>query len=357
MNMLRHSRRPQGALFTMRLQTVAVVMVACSATALFGAARPTPAPRPAPTPHATPTPSPKPTPAPIPIVIVYPFDVSSDMKPDTGVRASQLFVAQMNAAGGIEAIEAPATVRRVDYLKYASGRNADYYVAGYMTPLGQGVSLVEQVVSSQSGAIVFGNTAQIESFEDAASQAITIHDGIIARERSLHAALSANEAQATPAPLPSNQANLSGFAGGLFRHRGRPVSAPHATPAVKPAKAVIVPRVTGQPAGVLQEATTRLLYALQSYYTVKPIALSGVQAARDADRVCGTDRNNTIAAGSIGAQPVRHGIFTRTQYAFTLDVYTCFGARLAQTTGSGDSAASAIAAAVQAYVQAHPSNQ
>jgi len=325
----------------------------CCIAGIAGVANAAPR-KPVPTP--TPSPSPSPTPArpTVPLVLVYPFDVSSEMKPDTGVRAALLFVAQMNAAGGILARNAPPNVRRPSYLTFAKRANADYYVAGYMTPLGDGVSLVEQVVSTQSGAIVFGTTAQIESFEDAASQAVAIHDGIIARERSLTGGIAANEAQATPTPLPNNEANIGSFAGGLFKHRPRATPAPH--PAAKPSKGVIVVHVTGAPPTVLSQATTVLFYSLQSYYNVRMAGVSPENLAATADRICGADRNNTIASGTVATQSVHRGFFARTQYTFTLDVYTCFGARLDRMNGVGNSLASAIGAAVQSYAQAHPLN-
>ena len=328
------------------------VLLAC-AVALVGA-------RPAAKPVATPTPTPSPSPTParptIPLIVVFPFDVSSEMKSDTGVRAAKLFVDQINEAGGVVAIAAPGSVVRTQYLPYAKRSNADYYVAGYMTPLGSGVSLVEQVVSTQSGAIVFGDTVQIESFADAASQAASIREGIIARERSMQAAISSNESQATPTPMAGNEANIGNLAGGLFHHRSKATPNPHATPYAKPAKGVIVARVSGKPAELLTQATSALYASLQSFYNVRMTSASPSDMSAAADRICGTERNNTIATGSIDVQEQRHGIFSRTQYAFTLNVYTCFGARLEQTSGVGGSLSAAIAAAVQSYAQAHPQN-
>ena len=124
---------------------------------LVGAGRPSPTPSPSPAPAAAPA-----LRQALPLVVVFPFDTSSEIKAGTGEAAARLFVQQMNTDGGIDAIEGPGTIKRADYLTYAQSVKADYYVTGYMTPLGDGVSLVEQVVSTQSGTIVYGQTAQIE---------------------------------------------------------------------------------------------------------------------------------------------------------------------------------------------------
>jgi hypothetical protein len=293
----------------------------------------------------------------MPLVVVYPFDVSSDLKAGTGEAAAEVFMRQMNADGGIDTIEGPASVKRADYLKYAKSVNAAYYIAGYMTPLGNGVSLVEQVVSTLSGAIVSGQTAQIESLEDATAQATAIHDGILERENAINQAYQQAQAQATSTPAASNEANIGkGLAGlaGMFHRKGAQTSAP-AT--VKPAKGVIVVHVGGAlPAGDLTKATTALYSSLSRYYHVRLANASSDNLAKQADAICGTERNNTIASGTAAANVQHHGFGSRTQYTFELDVYTCFGAKLASSTARGDSLASAVQGAADAYAAGHPAN-
>jgi hypothetical protein len=292
----------------------------------------------------------------LPLVVVYPFNFSTDMRSDTGTRTAQLYIAQMNAAGGIDALQGPATTKRADYLQYARSLTASYYVAGYMTPLGGGVSLVEQVVDTSSGTIILGATAQITSFEDATSQAIAIRDGIVAREQSKAQAFAEASAQATPAPLASNQANISGGIAGLFKRRGRQTPDPHPSPIVKPAKGIFVVRVGGSPsAALLNDATGALYTALNQHYATRNTN-SGGDASKLANAICGSDRNNTVASGTLSSKSVRHGFFSRTEYSFTLDVYTCFGAKLAETAANGDSIQSAVSSAVAAYVADHPQN-
>lgn len=302
---------------------------------------------------AAPPPSP---PRGLPLVVVYPFDVSSDLQAGIGLHAAELFVQQMNRAGGVDALTAPPSIKRAQYLTYALKLKADYYVAGYMTPLGNGVSLVEQVVATQSGTIIFAQTAQIESLADAAAQAVTIRDGIVDRERSLNASIAQSETQSTPAPLANNQANLSGFARSIF-HRG--AKAVHTPPphVVKPAKGIFLAKAGGSaPAKLLAIATTDLFYDLKAHFHVRMTTVAQAAAAKQANAICGNARDNTVATGTLGSTSVRHGLFTRAQYTFTLLVYTCFGDRLATATGSGGSVARAVDAAVLSFAKAHPLN-
>lgn len=326
----------------------------CLSVSLVGAARPTPRPSPTPTPTPSATPEP---PHALPLVVVFPFDASTDIKPGTGQAAAQLYVQQMNAAGGIDTIAAPASVKRTSYASYASGVKADYYLAGYMTPLGNGVSLVEQVVSVRSGTIVYGQTAQIESFQDATAQARMIHDGIIALEKQISDAYTSAQATSTSTPMPSNQANLAqGFSGlkTLFKHKGGPTPVPASA---KPPKGVIVARVAGAlPAADLAKATTELYTTLAAHYNARLVNSGSQNLTVQADSICGSDRNNTIAGGTATAKLVHHTLGSRPEYTFALTIYTCFGAKLAEATGTGGSLASAVHAAVESYAAAHPGN-
>jgi hypothetical protein len=335
------------------VRRVFAVLLLASSCALFGAAPPRTVPKatPSPVPAATPTAAPK-----LPLVVVYPFDFSSDLRADTGTRAAQLYVTSMNAAGGVDALAAPPTVKRANYLDYARSLSAAYYVSGYMTPLGGGVSLVEQVVDTETGTIILGATAQIQSFEDAASQATGIRDGIVQREQSKAQAFEQSSAQATPAPLASNQANIGGGLASLFKRRPHQTPDPHAVAVVKPSKGIFVVRVSGgTDASQTNDATGALYAALNQRYVTRSTNTPG-DAAKNANAICGSDRNNTVATGTLSTTSARRGLFKRTQYAFVLDVYTCFGAKLAETIGEGDSVQAAVAAAVANYVADHPQN-
>lgn len=343
------------------MRRVPALFLVLLSVALVGAGRPA-APTPTPKPAVTATPAAaSPSAAPhssMPMVVVFPFETSTDLKAGSGQNAAQVFVDQMNADGGLDTIQAPASVKRGDYLTYAKNLNADYYVTGYMTPLGNGVSLVEQVVSTRSGTIVYGKTAQIDSFLDATAQATSVHDGIVALEQQMSDAYTQAQAQATSTPMPNNQANIGkGIAGlaGLFKHKPKETPAPAGA---KPSKGVLVAHVGGAlPAADLNRATTDLFHALDAHYNARLTNASGENLSKSADGICGKDRNNTIATGTASASSSRHGLLgTRVEYKFVLNVYTCFGAKLAEATGTGGSMSSAVRGAVDNYAKSHPDN-
>ena len=336
----------------MRRFSAAVLI--CLSIALVGAARP-PA-KPAATPAPSPTPSAVPTSS-KPILVVYPFSVTGDIKPDAGTKAAALFAQQIEQTGDVATVQGSSSVKRTNYPTDAVAKHADYYLSGYMTMIGDGVSLVEQLVSVSSGTIVYSNTAQIQSFNDAAAQASAIHEALMANENRFTAAINNNQSDAapsTPAPLPGTQANI----GGLFKHGSheKATPAPKVAAVDKPQKGIFVVRIGGAlPDGELTAGTQSLYQALGEHYNAKMSGATG-NASKSADSICGTDRNNTVATGDVTTGSVKSGFFRKAQYTFTLSVYTCFGAQLAQTSGTGSSLSDAIRAAVDAYATNHPAN-
>lgn len=310
-------------------------------------------------PRATPVPAPSATPvaapaAAIPTVVVFPFGISSNIKTGSGEQAAQLFAQVMRQAGGLTVVNSGNGVARIDFQTSAKKLQADYYISGYMTLLGDSVSLVEQLVDVQSGVVIFARTAQIADVNDATAQAQAIHDTIIARETSFQASLSQAAAPAsTPTPLPNNQANL----GQLFKHRARAVVAPAVPAALKPAKGIFVARISGPLTGAeLTAGTIALRSALGANFNVRTTSDGSADLPKGADKICGSNRDNTIATGTASTNSVKSGFFRKIQYAFDLRIYTCFGSVLSQTSGTGPSLAAAIASAVGAYVSAHPRN-
>lgn len=322
------------------------------------------APRTAPTAKPSATPAPAPSAAPMPIVIVYPFGASSGLKAGTGLQTAQLFVKAIGIAGGVNAITGDAKVARADYLTDARAKHADYYVAGYMTLVGDGVSLVEQIVSTTSGTVVLGRTAQVQTVEDAVANAGAIHDVIVQREQSFAAAISSSNAapSSNPTPLAKDQANLTGVGegiAGLFKRKDKGTAVAQATPvpeAQKPGKGVYVAHVNGSvAAGDLSSATTALFTALNAKYKTQMTGATG-NISTQADKICGTSRNNVVATGDLATNTQHRTFGSRTTYAFKLHVYTCFGAELATADGQGNTVWDAVRGAVAAYAAGHPQN-
>ncbi|MDQ6823241.1 MAG: hypothetical protein M3Z07_01905, partial [Candidatus Eremiobacteraeota bacterium] len=216
----------------------------------------------------------------VPTVVVFPFGISSNIKAGSGEQAAQLFAQVMRQAGGLTVINSGSGIARIDFQTSAKKLQADYYISGYMTLLGDSVSLVEQLVDVASGVVIFARTAQISDVNDATAQAQAIHDTIILRETSFQASLSQAAAPAaTPTPLPNNQANL----GQLFKRRARAVAAPVATAVLKPAKGIFVTRISGPLTGAeITAGTAALRSALDANFNVRTATELGGDLPRGA---------------------------------------------------------------------------
>ncbi|MDP9016941.1 MAG: hypothetical protein M3N19_01295 [Candidatus Eremiobacteraeota bacterium] len=324
------------------------VFALLSAVALMGAAhRGRPAASPAPTPSPTPTASAAPI---APVVVLYPFTVNGDADKNAGNKMVTLFAAQMTASGGLIVKPVPAVpVQRADYLTNALKNGADYYISGYMTPLGDEVALVEQVVSTSSGAIVWSSTATVLTYGDALTQADTIKKVVIGHAGRVEASYKQQQALATPPPGPANgaQTSIGSILGLLHRSHSGPAPRPTLAPDKKPARIILV---VGH-----DDTANALIQALEGMYRVTHSATVTQNVAADAHTVCGSITNATIAEALARTE------FTKSlpRYSLnvvTLRVYRCDGSILFQKTARASSLGDAMDQAVGAYISAHPSN-
>jgi curli biogenesis system outer membrane secretion channel CsgG len=110
----------------------------------------------------------------------------------------------------VKVVPPRAGVERANYLADARSVGANYYVTGFVTPLGNGASVVEQVVSTISGTLVFSVTNYITSLDDIANQGDQLRAGILERgNRALQAFQAPPPPDQTPAPEPSNGTETS----------------------------------------------------------------------------------------------------------------------------------------------------
>lgn len=310
---------------------------------------------------AAPTPPPGPPSPPVgeePVVLVYPFDVQTGADPRIGSAIAQILAQEMAAAGGITVLRVPVGIKRADFLDNARTDRADFYISGYVTPVGDSAAVVEQVVSVESGVILFSQTAQVASVADVASQSLLARSQILAFVGRGTESVQTQPAN-TPAPTSTNGAQvpirgLGNIVNSVFKHKsGSPTPKPAAV--VKPERGVIVAPVTstGQISPTdLTGALHELFFAIDAHYNAQMTSVTS-NAAQSSDAICGSNRDNTIATGTLQESAPHHG---KNQVTFELLVYTCFGAVLEKETGKGSSIKSAVDSAVSAYATAHPDN-
>jgi hypothetical protein len=147
----------------------------------------------------------------VPTVIVYPLEASSSsLNREDSARIASTLATQIALGGAVKVVPPRAGVERANYLADARSVGANYYVTGFVTPLGNGASVVEQVVSTISGTLVFSVTNYITSMDDIASQGDQLRAGILERgTRALQAFQAPPPPEQTPAPEPSNGTETS----------------------------------------------------------------------------------------------------------------------------------------------------
>jgi hypothetical protein len=179
----------------------------------------------------------------VPTVVVFPLQASAALDHDVNLRIVTQLANEIAVDGRVRIAAADPDVQRADYLTAARKAGAQFYVTGFITPLGDGASIIEQVVSTTSGTIVFSNSGQITSLADVNAQGDILRAGILDRVQRATYSFTAPSGGSGPgaAPTPAREnateapeANI----GGLFHHKKaapKPSPSPSPSPAVSPA--------------------------------------------------------------------------------------------------------------------------
>jgi TolB-like protein len=252
-----------------------------------------------------------------PTAIVYPFTATgSSVDREASSRLATIIATEMANTGLVTVIPPPPGTERKDYLSVARAQNADYYVAGFISPLGNGVSLVEQLVSTTTGIVIFSQSTQLNTYNEAAAQGDDLAQFVAHHANRAFASIGTPPPQASPTPAPSSgpEANL----GKLFR-RKKAAATPSASPkpvaaATEPAAALVNVAPTA-PARPTPAPTPKAVAAVPvaaggtEHYAVLGVdgpadaALREHAAERLAAHAHAERAASTIAA--CGAQPVR----------------------------------------------------
>jgi hypothetical protein len=147
----------------------------------------------------------------IPTVVVYPLAGSSaTLDREASARIATTLATQIAVGGHVRVIPPQTGVDRSTYLADARAAGANYYVTGFITPLGSGASVVEQVVSTTSGVLVFSVSNFISSYSEVVAQGDQLRQGIIDRADHGVAAMAAlPPPQAAPEPEPSKGTDVN----------------------------------------------------------------------------------------------------------------------------------------------------
>ena len=162
--------------------------------------------------------------------------------------------------------------KRADFLTNARTNRADFYISGYVTPVGDHASVVEQVVSIDSGVILFSQTAQVQTRRRRRVAVVACAPANLGVRRTRNRKTSQTQPANTPAPTSTNGAQvpiqgLGSIVNSVFKHKGARTPTP--APVVKPSRGVIVAPLTTSgyvaPAD-LTSAVHELYYSLNTRF-------------------------------------------------------------------------------------------
>jgi len=211
-----------------------------------------------------------------PVVIVYPLTVGSGANPESGSNIAVL-LAQGLAQHGVTVKPAPPGTQRADYLTVAQAAGADYYVTGFLTALGDEVSMVLQAVSTSSGSIINSTTTVVKTYAEAAGQAPSLADAILRHSGRALAQLDEPKAVDSATPQPSrsdkgNEANLNGL-GGIFHHKPKAAPSPGPGTLALAERRVLISQVGGDAGSELAQRASRAVTAAAGHGGVATQAL------------------------------------------------------------------------------------
>ena len=243
---------------------------------------------------------------PPPVVVVFPLTVNgNDVQKESGSRIAIIIAQSMANLGGVVVKPAPPGSERKDYLAITRAQSADYYLSGYVTPLGEGASVVEQLVSAQSGIVVYSGTAQIKSYADADGQGAIIREAMLrhqARNIGAYEAPPERVATAAPTVAPAADGGQQANIGKLFGRKKatpKPVAAATAIPAATSTNGPAAPPRTvasvATPAPNTPAPKAKPTPARPAEPTAKPVAV--VTEAPHQVALAGADSFGVLAIG------------------------------------------------------------
>lgn len=248
-----------------------------------------------------------------PRVIVYPFTpTGSTIDREASSRIATLIATQMAHGSDLTVLPPRPGTERKDYLDVARAERADYYVSGFISPLGTGVAIIEQLVSTETGVVVYSNTAQVATYAEITNEGDTLRTALLRHSaRNLGAFAAPPPAQTTPTPVPKNQgndANVSGGLGGLFKKKRN--TAPTPTPTAKPAGREIANVAPPVPAPTVAPTLRPQMPEPTAPPTASPATPQAVALATATPRPAPTASPRPPEAGPASAQAPAIGVLT-----------------------------------------------
>ncbi len=294
-----------------------------------------------------------------PFVIVYPFSANaSSVDREASSRLATIIATGMANSGKVTVIAPPPGTERKDYLSVARANHADYYVTGFISPLGTGVSVVEQVVSTVSGIVIASQSAQLTTYDEAAGQGDDLANRVSQHANRGLVGIGTPPPQASPTPAPSTgpEANLTKLFG--RRKKATPTPKPTAKPSGEPIVSTVpappptsaprtvaaaVPAPTSQPPPAAAAPTGEYAIlavegtadaALRELATQRLLTRSKGERAATAAEACASHKLKAVLSGTLALRPdLQYGGYSAT---LDLSAHDCAGKLIWRESHSND---------------------
>ncbi|HEV8021450.1 MAG TPA: hypothetical protein VGP41_09330 [Candidatus Lustribacter sp.] len=137
---------------------------------------------------------------PAPTVVLFPLGHPEGTDPAAGVAYAAQLGNALKALGGVKVVVADPATAPSDFLHVAKAAGGEYYFMGSIAPpLNNAAAVIEELVSTRSGTIVWSRTAYISRPEDVLDQAPVVKDALLQyADRGYFLVLNP-----TPKPLPT----------------------------------------------------------------------------------------------------------------------------------------------------------
>jgi TolB-like protein len=133
-----------------------------------------------------------------PKLALYPFATDGSAPAEAGAQFADALAADIRSVGGVSVVRGPAGLTPAQYHTDAQAQGADYFLIGAVAPVGSGFSIIEQLVRTRTGLLVWSATYQAASLDDVKGQGAQVRQALM--DQIGHASFPAPRTTATAAP-------------------------------------------------------------------------------------------------------------------------------------------------------------
>jgi hypothetical protein len=117
---------------------------------------------------------------PAPTLVVFPLNHAEGTDPSAGIAYAAQLGNALKALGGVKVIVADPATTPADFLHVAKAAGGEYYFMGSIAPpLNNAAAVIEELVSTRSGTIVWSKTAYISRPDDVLDQGPVVKDALL----------------------------------------------------------------------------------------------------------------------------------------------------------------------------------